>query len=67
MLCLWMSDFRGLNEPNAFVLNDLMVQKEHSELFKRIDTIIKDAVFGLKRIDKCLSIQQLRGKKSSEG
>ena len=33
-----------LKERNAFVFKDLMVQKEHSELFKRADTMIKDAV-----------------------
>jgi hypothetical protein len=36
-----------LKEPDAFVFKDLMVQKEHSELFKRIGTMIKDAVFDL--------------------
>jgi hypothetical protein len=55
-----------LKEPNAFVFEDLMVQKEHSELFKRVDTMIKDTVFGLECIHNGSSIQQLRGKKFSE-
>ena len=48
------------------MFKDLMVQTEHSELFKRVDTIIKDAVFGMERIHNGSSIQQLRGKKYSE-
>jgi len=68
---MWFSVFgwvisNVLKEPNAFVFKDLMVQKEHSELFERVDTMIKDTVFGLECIHNGLSIQQLHGKKSSE-
>jgi hypothetical protein len=55
-----------LKEPNAAVFKDLMVQKEHSELFKRVDIMIKYTAFGLDCIHNGSSIQQLRGKKSSE-